>query len=55
MYKAIVMIQIESDKPIDTNHVHDELCIRLCEELLLDNLDYQVTHVYDVQEVPSDA
>jgi hypothetical protein len=54
-YKAIVTIMIESNKPIDTNFVHQDLCERLCEEQVLDNLDYQVTHVFGAQEIPDDA
>lgn len=51
--KYLVTIMVEGPTN-DPKHIHDSLAIQFCEEKVVDCLDYEVTHVFDVQEIPGD-
>lgn len=52
-YLLTIMVETGRDDP-DKNFIQDDITIKLVEQRDLDCLEYQVTHIFDLQELPAD-
>lgn len=53
-FLATIIIESDDNTTIFTSETHEELCVKLFEERVLDTVEYNVTHLFDLQEIPAD-
>lgn len=53
-FLATIMIETDDTAPDFKDSTHEELCIKLFEEFVLDTPKYCVTNLFDIQELPVD-